>query len=99
MKITKQEPKWFELNKNTKFQIRPFPFSVMTSTDVMPLMLEQFKYCLLDWEGVHKEDGKTKLPVNDKNKQLIYDFYQEVREFVLEKVWSFKGPDSEDVKN
>lgn len=99
MIIKNKEPKWFELNKKTKFQIKPFPFSAMTSSDIMPLLLEQFQHCLVDWEGVYGDDGKTKLPVNKTNKRLIYDHYKEVREFVLQKIWEFEGADENDSKN
>ena len=85
MKISRKidEPKWYKLNKNTEFQIRPFPFSSQTAIEIMAMMLEQFKYCVMDWKGVLDEDGKTKLAVNDENKTFLYDYYPDIRDFVI----------------
>lgn len=92
------EARWYELSKTIKFQIRPFKFSEMMATDIMPMMLEQFNFCLQDWEGVN-EDGK-KLPVTSANKQFLYDNYVEIRDFVLSKARASSGTiSSKELKN
>lgn len=85
MNISKKvvEPKWFDFDKEVKFKIQPFKFSEVNAPDIMKAMLERFKYCLLDWEGLFEEDGKTKLPVNDENKVFLYDYYSDIRNFVV----------------
>ena len=88
-----KEPKWYELNNKTKFYVKPFPFSQMTALEVMPMMLEQFMFCLIDWEGIN-EDG-NKLPVNDDNKRYLYDYYPEIRDFVIGKSRTLTGFDPE----
>ncbi len=93
------EPKWYEFNKNVKFKIRPFRYSGQIATEIMPLLIEQFTYCLHDWEGVFGKDGKTKLPVNDKNKTLLYDLYPQIKKFVLGKLYEIVGVDEEDSGN
>lgn len=101
MKIDKNiiEPKWYEFNKSVKFKIKPFPFSAQTNTTVLPLMEEQFMFCLVDWQGIHEKDGKTKLPVTDENKKFLYDYSAAIMNFVIGKVFQDVGLAPDDLGN
>jgi len=89
MKINKKnvEAKWFKFgkgNSKVEFLIRPFKFSVMKLDNVAEGMMQQFNYCTTDWKGINDENDKP-LECNDENKQYLYDYYTDVREFVFEK--------------
>jgi len=92
------EGKWYNLNSKIKLLIRPFPMSEQTATQIQPLMLEQFKYCLIDWEGIKNKDDTKKL-VNDDNKAKLYNHYRAIREFVIVKSRFDDGLDLDDLGN
>ena len=90
-------PQWYDFNNSTKFKIRPFKQSAQTEITVMPMLREQFMYCLVDWEGI-KEDDK-KMPVDQDSKEYLYDYYPEIRDFVIGNAREFMGADKEELKN
>ena len=63
----------------------------------MEMAMEQFMYCLVDWKGLN-ENGK-KMPVNDDNKKYLYDYYNDVRDFVIGKSGAFATGLGEELKN
>lgn len=90
---------WFEYNKATKFRIQPFPFSHLKSVDdAVAGLKDQFIYCLLDWEGVTDENDKT-LKCDDVNKLFLFDYADEVREFVFTKARELADKLNAELKN
>ena len=77
------EATWHDLNKEVKIKIQPFKSSQATTMNIGALLKEQYMYSLVDWDGIFDEDGTTKLPVNDENKEFLYDYYGDIRNFVL----------------
>jgi hypothetical protein len=95
------DKKWFELEgTGASFLIRPFPLS-LTKWDenkVIELLYEQFDYCLMDWKGVTDEEDKE-LKCNPKNKKIVFDFSEKVREFVYSTSKALSEEIVEEVKN
>lgn len=91
MNISKKntEAVWFKFgktNSEVEFLIRPFKFSVMKLDDVSHGMAEQFRHCIMDWKGLNDDDNEGKpLECNDENKEFLYDYYDDVRDFVFKK--------------
>lgn len=85
MKINKDitGPKWYKFNDDIEFRIKAWPASQQTSMELLPAMLDRFKYCLLDWRGLGEDDEE--FPVTDENKQYLYDYYRPIKEFVIAK--------------
>lgn len=100
MKIIKKntEAKWFKFEGKVEFLIKPFRFSIMKLDDVSQGMLQQFKYCIVEWKGLVGEDDKP-FKCDDENKEYIYDYYTDVREFVFEKQNELKDRIDKQLKN
>jgi len=89
--------KWYKFNDDTKFKVRPFPFSQHKSMDPMGMALEQFLYCLVDWDGWNEEGKKIK--VTEGEKTYIYDWHPDVRDFILRSSGVFAEEVGEELKN
>lgn len=88
--------KWFKFKGNVEFLIRRFPFSELTSVEkVGRLMADQFCYCVADWKNITDEEGKA-LVCDEENKLYLYDYYNDVRDFVFD---SLKGLDEKEVNS
>lgn len=88
MKINKKlskEKEWFKFDGKVEFQIRPYRFSIMKLDDVSVSVKEQFIYCLCDWRGL-TDEGDKPFACTDENKLYLYDYYGDVREFVIEHI-------------
>lgn len=106
MKINKKKGNsiWFgykdEENGECEFLIRPLPYSSLKidQEKVMEGLLESFKYCLSDWKGIVDIDD-VELECNEINKQFIFDFYDEIREFIFEKARELSRKNDVELKN
>lgn len=101
MKISKKikDSVWCKYEGNVEFLIRPFKFSQFKLEDVSKGLHEKFMYCLVDWKGLTEEDGKTKLKCNQEHKELIYDYYDAVREFIFKQIQSMQEKLEKSLKN
>ena len=90
--------KWHKFDEETSVLIRPFPFSEHKSTEVMEMAKNQFFFCLEDWKGLKDSDGKI-MKCTDDNKILVYDYVQELRDFIIQKSIGLAEEISEEVKN
>lgn len=101
MKINKKikESKWCKFEGKVEFQIRPFKFSKFKLDDVSAGLKEKFIYCLTDWKGLTEEDDKTLFKCTTENKELLYDYYDNVREFVFAEVQKQQDKLEKSIKN
>lgn len=91
--------KWEKFDGEVEFLIRRFPFSELSGIDkVGKLLSEQFCYCIVDWKGLVDEEDKP-LICNDENKLFLYDYYEDVRNFVFEKVKLLDEKEVKETKN
>lgn len=95
------EAEWFKYGANNskiEFLIRPFRFSIMKLDDVSKGMFQQFVYCIVDWKGINGEDEKP-LKCDDENKEYLYDYIDDVRDFVFKKQEILKARIEKQLKN
>ena len=100
MRITKSsvEAQWFTFEGEVQFQIRPFKFTSMNLESITESMYLQFDYCIVDWKGIDDEKDKP-LKCNEENKKHLYDYYQDVRDFVFDKQEELKKRFDIEIKN
>ena len=107
MKISRKKitRKWFNHESGAKFEIRPFPFSLFNSevnVETRKLqttsLKDQFMHCLCGWEGL-KDDDDKEFKYSDENKEFLYDYYEEIREFVFEKAQLINESEDKEIKN
>jgi len=94
---------WFELDKDEKYLIRPFPtsqgiFFPETPEEIGATGLKKFIYCVVNWVGLENEDG-TPFECNDENKTFIYNYNDEITNFILIKIHSFNVALKGEIKN
>jgi len=89
--------KWYKFDDEVELEIGPFPFSNHKTVEIMDMVMEQFMKCLVGWKGI-TESGKV-FKCTEENKKFLYDYYPEVRDFVLDKARSFSAVVDEEVKN
>lgn len=80
------ESKWFKYKGGLEFQIRPFKSSEHVFGSNRDIVKLKFVYCLVDWKGLTDDDGKTPYKCTKENKEYLYDYYEEVSVFVIEKL-------------
>jgi hypothetical protein len=91
--------KWEKFSGKVEFLIRRFPFSELSGLEkVGKLLSEQFCYCIVDWKGLVDEDDKP-LICNDENKLFLYDYYEDIREFVFDKIKLLNQKEVKETKN
>ena len=56
-------------------------------------------YCLEGWKGLMEEDGKTDLKCDTENKEVIFDYYEKVRTFILQKAAKIDSDLEKSIKN
>lgn len=85
MKINKKivNSIWYKFEDKVEFQIRPFKFSEFKLDNISTGVRDQFVYCVTDWKGLTEEDNKTAFKCTTENKEFLYDYYENVREFVF----------------
>ena len=100
MKINKKnvEGRWFKFDGKVEFKIRPFRLSTITSLDTMENINVQFTSTVVDWKGIEDEDGKP-FKCNEENKKFIYDYYEDIVTFVIEKLKELKQRVDKEIKN
>lgn len=101
MKISRKikMEKWEKFNGKVEFLIRMFPFSELNGLEkIGKLLSEQFCYCIVDWKGLTDEDDKP-LICDDENKLFLYDYYEDVRNFVFEKIKLLNEKEVKNLKN
>ena len=97
-----KEGVWCKYKDKVEFQIRLFKFSKLKITAIDNItegLAEKFCYCLVDWKGVFDEDNKTEFKCTPENKNYIYDYYEEVREFIFEKIKAQQDKLEKSIKN
>lgn len=95
---------WCKFKGNVEFLIRPSKFSEL---DVVAfkegnfnrVALGKFLYCIVDWKGLTEEDKKTKLECSKENKEMIYDYYNDVRLFILNSIKKVESDLDKSLKN
>ena len=96
--------KWYEYEQGVEFFIKPFKFSKLSMNfgkdeNLVEELEESFMFCLKDWKGIIGDDGKTEFKCTDKNKQTIFDYYIDLREFVFDKIKELHGNLGKERKN
>jgi len=90
-KVDKGE--WYDYTATTSgtdvaasFRVRPFPYSFIEANteDIVKELWNHFKYCLVDWKDVTDTNDKP-LKCTDENKKAVFDYSEDVREFVFSK--------------
>jgi hypothetical protein len=76
-----EQTRWVKMD-DVEFEIRPFPFSQHKKIEVMSMLKEQFMYCLVGWKNILDEKDKPVL-CNEDNKLQVFDFYPEIRNFII----------------
>jgi len=91
--------RWFTYpdDKEIEVLIRPFSLfnmSKMPSTEVSEInvtdFFDNFNYVCLDWKGLVDEDDAP-IKCDADNKKMIYDYFQELIGFVIEKAMEMRS--------
>jgi len=95
-KLTKGN--WIDYEDGIRFCIRPYPSSMIHITDD-PIqqakdIYKMYDYCLVGWEGLETEDGKP-YQYNNNNKKYIYDYYMEIRDWIIDQITTLMTEDRE----
>jgi len=105
MKINKKvlDKEWFDFEKGdikARFEIRPFPLSLMKNVDdsTFATLCAQLVYSVTAWEGITHENDKV-LECNDENKELLFNFDDDVREFIFGKMAEMRDRIKSGLKN
>ena len=111
MKISKKKAQgeWHKFDEDVSFKIKPFPHSKWAEGDFrvdkdgnadIGMEFEWFRFdaCLHDWKGLEDEKGK-KLKCDAANKQFIYDYEDDLRNFVVQIAFGLDEDLSKQVKN
>lgn len=103
MKINKKKAdcRWvnYDGEGDVAFYIRPFPFSILKlNNDVVDNIKINFDHCLQGWKGLVDDDDNT-LEYNDENKGFIFDYCEEIREFIFEKSKEMAIEINDEIKN
>ena len=108
MKINRKKisNKWFKFKGKVRFEVRAFPFSLFESAvnvETKKLestsLKEQFMYCLTNWEGLEDDETDKKYEYSDDNKLFLYNYYEDIREFVFEKANLISKDEDKELKN
>lgn len=78
------------------FKISELDFEEKSSAKTL---LSNYLYCLVDWKGLTDEDGKTEFKCTDENKEYLYNYYNEIREFVFEETKKQQDKLDKSIKN
>ena len=110
--MDKERPRWFKMEDkegSCEFLIVPFPHSKLADADfrvnlrgetTSSLSIDWLKYntCLQGWKGMETDKGKE-VKFNDKNKKYVFDYFEDIRMFVLQKANDLDGIIEEEIKN
>ena len=94
------QAKWFKLEEKSKieFLIKVCPFSTLKLGELADELKLQFMEDLVDWRGLVDENNKP-FKCTKENKELIYNFYGDIREFVFQKSKSLSNDIEEELDN
>jgi len=105
MRINKKaiDKEWFDFEKGdikARFEIRPFPLSLARNTEdnTFATMCSQLVYSVTAWEGIVDENDKV-LECNDENKEILFNFDDDVREFIFGKMAELRDKVKRELKN
>ena len=92
---------WCKYKGKIEFLIRIFKISELDfeETSSGKTLLNNYMYCLVNWKGLTDEDGKTEFKCTDENKEYLYNYYNEIREFVFNEVKSQQEKLEKSIKN
>ena len=92
---------WCKYKGKIEFLIRIFKISELDfeETSSRKTLLNNYMYCLVNWKGLTDEDGKTEFKCTDENKEYLYNYYNEIREFVFNEVKSQQEKLEKSIKN
>lgn len=107
--------RWVSFDKGKKnspeFLVRSFPFS-LTKKEVSldgiqdnkltidgDDMWQRFDYCLQDWKKIDDADGDGEFKYNEENKRYIFDYVDEIRNFVFGMINELGGKVEKELKN
>ena len=78
------------------FKISEFDFEEKSSAKTI---MNNFIYCLVDWKGITEEDGKTGFKCTKENKEYLYNYYTETREFIFGEIKKQQEELEKSIKN
>lgn len=92
---------WCKYKGKIEFLIRVFKISEFDFEEKSSAasLLNNYLYCLVDWKGLTDDDGKTKFECTKENKEYLYNYYTEIREFVFEEVKNQQDKLEKSIKN
>lgn len=92
MKINKSRLKeqWVKIDEDVEVLLQPFPasrniFQSVENRELDKIYWKMFNYSVLDWKGLVDENDKP-LECNEENKQVVFDFAQEVMMEITSKI-------------
>lgn len=95
--ITKE--KWFTYeDSKVRVCLRLFNFSKMSVKDMKKALKEKYMFCLTNWEGLINEDG-TKFECNTENKEFVYEYYNDIRNFIFKGINELDQELAGEIKN
>jgi len=81
MKILRVDnPIWYDFNDNVSFSLKPCNFSTMENSNTL---FDAFGNSIIDWKGLTDENDKN-FECTDENKKYLFDYSEEIRNFVFE---------------
>lgn len=92
---------WCKYKGKIEFLIRLFKISELDFEEksTAKTIMSNYMYCLVDWKGFTEEDGKTEFKCSDENKEYVYNYYAEIREFVFEEIKKQQDKLENSIKN
>lgn len=92
---------WCKYKGKIEFLIRLFKISELDFEEksTAKTIMNNYMYCLVDWKGFTDEDGKTEFKCTKENKEYVYNYYADVREFVFKEIKGQQDKLEASVKN
>ena len=79
----KFDGEWHDFDGEVKFNIIPYDFSMLNVEDeISNIVKHRFMYCLIDWKGLVNKEGSV-FEYNEDNKEALYNYYDDIREFIF----------------
>lgn len=91
---------WCKYKGKIEFLIRMFKISELDFEEksTAKSIMNNYMYCLSDWKGFIDEDGKE-FKCTKENKEYLYDYYTEVRDFVFAEIKKQQDKLEKSIKN
>lgn len=78
-----EKGEWVKDEDGSEFLFRPYPIShIPANVTQKELELKMFKHCIVDWKGMVDEDTDEDIPCNDETKLYVFNYFQDVSEFM-----------------